>query len=71
MAIFMRVEGLQIKRLAPEMTATTWKILMTTLIIKIIFLMKRPKLVSEIANVSISAVVLLMFPRHKTDNFSS
>jgi len=43
MAMFMRVEGLQVKLLAPELTATTWKIL-TTLIIKVILLMKGPKL---------------------------
>jgi hypothetical protein len=33
--------------------------------------MKGPKLVIEIANIPLSALFLLMFPRHKTDNFSS
>jgi len=71
MAMLMWVEGLQVKLFTPELTATTSKILMTILIIKIIILINGPKLVSEIANIPLSALFLLMFPRHKTDNFSS
>jgi hypothetical protein len=60
----MRVEGLQIKLLAPELIATASEILTTTLIMEIL-LVKGPKLVGEIANIPLSAVFLLMFPRQK------